>query len=84
VKPIQELLDRIRWDASFGAAEFSIGYYDRVERRIIVIPLSRAGFDDAEGDSFRLVDEEGRTVSIPLHRVRQVFRDGELIWSRED
>jgi uncharacterized protein (UPF0248 family) len=81
--PIHELLNRIRWDADFARADFSIGYYDRVEDRIIVIPLARASFErSGEADAFELTDEEGRTLSIPFHRIKQVFRDGELIWDR--
>jgi uncharacterized protein (UPF0248 family) len=30
-----------------------------------------------------MVDEDGVTRGIPLHRVREVWRDGELIWKRE-
>lgn len=83
MQPIHELINRIRWDAEFGAAEFSIGYYDRVEKRIIVVPLGRASYDHPDAESLRFEDDEGRTVNIPFHRVRQVFRDGELIWNRD-
>jgi len=31
--PIQELLNRIKWDKSFGAGRFEITYYDRVEEK---------------------------------------------------
>jgi uncharacterized protein (UPF0248 family) len=37
---IRALLNRIRWDREFGRGEFTIGYFDRLERRIIVVPLS--------------------------------------------
>ena len=30
-----------------------------------------------------LIDEDGVVRSMPMHRVREVFRDGELIWKRE-
>jgi uncharacterized protein (UPF0248 family) len=83
MKPLHELLNRIRWDREFGDAALAIGYYDRVARKIVVIPLARAEYEHAEDEEFVLTTEEGRKVSIPFHRVRQVFRDGELIWSRE-
>lgn len=38
--PIQELLNRIRWDESFGKGDFEIGYYDRVDGTINRVPLS--------------------------------------------
>jgi uncharacterized protein (UPF0248 family) len=79
MQPIHELLDRIRWDAEFGNAEFAIGYYDRVEDRIVVVELTKC---DRTEDGFRMIDAEERAISVPFHRVRQVFRNGALIWSR--
>jgi len=81
--PIHELLNRIRWDAEFARAEFRIGYYDRLEDRIIVVGLKEIEFEPGNSFSFLLYDEEGTLHSIPLHRIRQVFRDGRLIWERQ-
>jgi uncharacterized protein (UPF0248 family) len=38
----------------------------------------------APGDRqiFQVIDAGGEPISIPLHRIREVYRDGELIWSR--
>ena len=36
---IQELLNRINWDKEFAKGEFVIGYYDRVEKRVLKVPL---------------------------------------------
>lgn len=82
MRPIHELLNRIRWDKEFGDAEFELGYFDRVDDKIIRIALARAVYDHPEDEGFQLTDEEGNTVSIPFHRVRQLWRNGELIWSR--
>lgn len=80
---IRELLNRIRWDRDFGHGAFAIGYYDRVERRTIVVPLEKVEFDPIERRSFLLADAAGEPLSIPLHRVCAVYRNGELIWRRE-
>ena len=80
MQPIQELLDRIRWDADFGNAEFQLGYYDRVEDRIIMVELSQI---EAVEDGLRFLDAEERTITVPFHRVRQVVRNGQLIWNRD-
>lgn len=80
--PIHELLSRIRWDSAFGAAEFAIGYYDRVANRIFVVPLTALNFSSDDHFDFTLIDDEGEVHTIPLHRIRQVFRNGELIWER--
>ena len=81
--PIHELLNRIRWDKAFGEADFEIGYYDRIEGRVIRVSMREIFFEPDDHFSFDLYDDEGELHSIPLHRIRQVFRNGELIWHRE-
>ena len=81
--PIHELLSRIRWDKAFGQADFIIGYYDRVEDRIVRVPLRELYFEPDDHFSFDLIDHQGALHSIPLHRIKEVRRDGELIWHRE-
>jgi uncharacterized protein (UPF0248 family) len=83
VIPIHELLNRIRWDHRFGAAQFAIGYYDRTMDAIIVVPFGSLTFTPDDHFNFTLIDEEGAVHTIPLHRIRQVFRDGEMIWQRQ-
>ena len=80
--PIHELLSRIRWDSEFGAANFAIGYYDRIAGTIIVVPFTALNFSSSDHFDFTLIDDEGEVHTIPLHRIRQVFRNGELIWER--
>ncbi len=84
MQPIDKLLDRIKWDRTFGAATFEIGYYDRVAMIIVRRPLGDLLFEPGNKESFLLMDEEGVYQRIPLHRVRAVYRNGELIWHRPD
>lgn len=81
--PLHELLSRVRWDADFGAAQFELGYYDRVADRIVRIDLRDLAFDSANRTMLDFVDEEGRHRSIPQHRVKEVWRNGRSIWRRE-
>jgi uncharacterized protein (UPF0248 family) len=81
--PIQDLLHRIQWDPEFGQAEFMIGYYDRVARHIVQVPFRRVHLGKGEHFAFDAVDDEGELHSVPLHRVREVRRNGKLIWRRE-
>lgn len=81
--PIQQLLSRIRWDTEFAKAEFAIGYYDRLEDTIIVISIQQVHFEPENHFSIGVVDEFGTSHMVPLHRVRQVFRNGERIWERK-
>ncbi|NOZ53448.1 MAG: DUF504 domain-containing protein [Gammaproteobacteria bacterium] len=39
MKPIHEILKRIRWDNQYAQRQFKIGYYDRVEDGIIRKPF---------------------------------------------
>jgi len=80
--PIHKLLNRIRWDPRFRAGHFEIGYYDRRENRILVVPLAAIRFPAGTRFAFELYDDEGALHRIPLHRVRQVTRNGRVIWRR--
>jgi uncharacterized protein (UPF0248 family) len=80
--PIHELLSRIRWDPQFGQGEFVIGYYDRVAHSIIRVPLRQFYFDPSDHFACQITDEEGELHMVPFHRIREVYRDGTLIWQR--
>jgi len=82
--PIRELLSRIRWDPKFGRGSFAIGYYDRVRRRIVKVPLTRIEFDPDGRTWFEAVEADGSAHAVPHHRIREVYRDGELIWKRPE
>lgn len=81
--PIHELLARIRWDREFGKGRFVIGYWDRIEGKVLRADLRETTWDAENPAFFDLVDEEGVVHSIPFHRVREVWRNGELIWQRQ-
>ena len=40
-------------------------------------------FDKNDHYFFHFYDDEGEEHSVPLHRIKEVFRNGELIWHRE-
>jgi uncharacterized protein (UPF0248 family) len=80
--PIHELLSRIRWDKSFGQGQFELGYYDRVEGVIHQVKLQAVTFPQDERHTFEIVDESGQVRRIPFHRVREVVKDGQVIWQR--
>jgi hypothetical protein len=42
--PIHELLSRIRWDPEFARGSFQLGYYDRAEDRVILVPFAGVSF----------------------------------------
>ena len=81
--PIHELLSRIRWDKEFGRGDFEIGYYDRVLAAIIRIPFAELIFPADSRNAVQIMDYEGVVQSVPLHRIKEVYKDNELIWHRE-
>jgi uncharacterized protein (UPF0248 family) len=81
--PIQDLLHRIQWDFEFGKAEFVVGYLDRVSGTLVRVPFSRIRFPTGEHFALEVVEDDGAVHDVPLHRVREIWRDGALIWHRE-
>jgi uncharacterized protein (UPF0248 family) len=79
--PIDELLARIRWDPEFGRARFEIAYLDRKRKALVRVPLERIR-TPAGRFGLEAIEDDGSVHSVPYHRVREVWRDGELIWSR--
>jgi len=80
--PIRQLLNRIRWDRQYADAAFRIGYYDRVDDTIIVVPLSEVVQEPGDSFAVRVLDNDGVSHLVPYHRIREVYRDEELIWQR--
>jgi uncharacterized protein (UPF0248 family) len=59
-----------------------IGYYDRVEDKVIQLPFERIQLDPGDHFGFQAIDSDGYAHEVPFHRVKDVYRDGELIWHR--
>ncbi len=81
--PLHELLSRIRWDPVFGRGEFVLGYLDKVRHELVYVPLQAVREEVEHASSFDVTDEEGAVHSVPYHRVKEVWKDGKLIWRRE-
>ena len=80
--PIHTLLARIRWDPHFGRGRWEIAYLDRARPGLVRVPLDEIRTQPHIGFVFDVIDGEGFVHSVPYHRVRQVWRDGKLMWSR--
>jgi uncharacterized protein (UPF0248 family) len=83
VIPIHELLARIRWDPEFGRARFEIAYLDHKRKALVRVPFERVRIPEEHRFAFEAVEDDGTVHSVPYHRVREVWRDGELIWTRD-
>jgi len=84
MKTAQEILSRIRWDNNLANDEFVVGYFDRLEHEIIRVAFKEIHFPQDDHFSFEVVDEDENIHSIPYHRVKEIFQNGELIWHRDN
>jgi uncharacterized protein (UPF0248 family) len=82
MQPIHELLARIRHDREFGKARFEIGHFDRRESTITRVAFHEIVFPEDRRRVFEVLGEAGERRQIPFHRVREVYRNGQLIWER--
>jgi uncharacterized protein (UPF0248 family) len=82
VTTIKELLNRIRCDPEYGRGRFFVGFENHVAVGIVRVPFAAIRPEGEDGFSFSLVDEHGNERTIPYHRVREVLRDGAVIWHR--
>ena len=80
--PIQDVLHRIQWDPACRGSRFEIGYIDRVAGTIVRVPFGELHLDGGAPASLTVRDPDGSVLRIPLHRVRQVWRDSEIVWER--
>jgi uncharacterized protein (UPF0248 family) len=80
--PIQDLLHRIRWDPEFAKGRFEIAYVDKVGGALVRVPFTSLRFMPDQHFGFEIAGLPGRELFIPYHRVREVYRDGQLIWQR--
>ena len=79
MQPIQNLLNKIKWDKRENPEEYSIFYYDRILKDLIEIPYEE--IKRVEGTFMVLGDED--ESNVPLQRVKKVTRDGYVVWQRE-
>lgn len=82
--PIHRLLARIRWDPTFARGRFEIGYVDHKRKTLVRLPLERVWTSPEDHFAFVALDPDGSIHDVPHHRVRKVWRDGGLIWSRDE
>jgi uncharacterized protein (UPF0248 family) len=83
MQTIRELLNQIRWDPNYSKSEFEIEYLDHLEDHLIRVPFKTLYLEPEHHFFFQFIDAEGIGHSVPLHRIKSVYKDGELIWHRE-
>lgn len=77
MKTAKEMLDKVRWDENENPEDYTIAYRDREE----LAEITYADIKRIE-DEFMIVGVGGRETSVPLHRIRQIRKRGEIVWRR--
>lgn len=80
--PLHELLSRIHWDSEFGRGEFRVGYLDHLQPQLVYVSLNEVRQEPDSPYCFEVTDGEGVERTVPYHRVKEVWKDGVLIWHR--
>jgi uncharacterized protein (UPF0248 family) len=83
MQPIHELLHRIQWDPEFGQGRFELAFLDRTTHDNIRLPFANITFVPGEHYFFHYQDAAGNEHSVPLHRIKAVYKNDERIWHRE-
>jgi len=77
MKPVQDIINKIKWDKKLQEEDFEIEYLDF--NNLVSMPYT--SIKKIEG-LFMLVEKDGKEIHIPLHRIRKVKEKGKVIWQR--
>lgn len=79
MQTLKELISKIKFDKRENPADYDFFYLDRINHKKVKI-----NFKDilrVEGEMF-VIEKNNFETEIPLHRIRQVTKNGEIIWQR--
>ena len=82
MQPIQDLLNRIRWDPDFGHGRFELAFLDHMAQELVRLPWETVSFLPGDHYFFHYLDADGVAHSVPYHRIRAVYKNGVPIWQR--
>jgi uncharacterized protein (UPF0248 family) len=79
MKYILDILNKVKWDENENPEDYSIGYEDRISKKIVEIQFTE--IKRIEG-TFLVVEKDMEEASIPVHRIRVVKKKGTIVWER--
>ena len=71
------MLNQLKWDKKLKPEEYTVEYLDF--GKLTQIPY--VAIKRIEG-LFIVIDKNGEETNIPLHRIRVIKKNGEVIWER--
>ncbi|MFW6013666.1 MAG: DUF504 domain-containing protein [Candidatus Nanoarchaeia archaeon] len=75
----KEYLSKIKWDPKENPDEHSLLYYDRITKSLEELGLRELKIEE---NIIKFVNMQGETINIPLHRIRVIKKNGEIVWKR--
>ena len=76
---ILDMLNKIKWDTNENPQDYTILYYDRIKHRLRELKFTKIKKFET---IFLLVEKEGEEINIPMHRIREIRKKGQIIWKR--
>lgn len=74
----KQMLDKIKWSNKFKPEEITLSYFDRILNKNIKINYGEVKIED----NFIILEKENKISEIPLHRLREIRKNGIVIWKR--
>lgn len=62
MKPVHEIINKIKWDKNENTGDYIIGYWDRIEKKTIFIKLSDLEKSDIPYHRIRYIKKKGQVV----------------------
>lgn len=79
MQPIKDLLNKIKWDENLDEKDFVVYYLDNVTKKLE--PIRFVDIKKIEG-SFIVIEKDNEETFIPMHRIHEVRKKGEVVWKR--
>lgn len=79
MRPIKDLLNKIKWDKREKPEDYSLFYFDRISKELIKIDYTDIkSFED----NFIVVEKNNEESFIPMHRIKEVRKNNIIVWKR--
>ncbi len=79
MRPIKDLLNKIKWDKRENPEDYSLFYFDRISKELIKIDYTDIkSFED----NFIVVEKNNEESFIPMHRIKEVRKNNIIVWKR--
>jgi uncharacterized protein (UPF0248 family) len=75
-KTVKDLLNKIKWDKREKAEDYDFYYLDRIDKK-----LKKIAYSDIAGVEGSFIKTKDKL--IPLHRIKEVRKRGQIVLSRK-